>query len=103
MGRPTALLVWQPDPPQSHELRLLAAPACCILQYIGVMHAEKTIGLSFRVTPKTKRLLEAAAQHERRSLTNMFEVLVEDFCARNAIDDTNNTSSDEGTPGRSKK
>lgn len=49
------------------------------------MEAEKTVGLTFRVTPKMKRMLEAAAEHERRSLTNMFEVLVEDYCQRNGI------------------
>ena len=52
------------------------------------MNAEKTVGMSFRVTPRTKRLLAAAAQHERRSLTNMLEVLVEEFCVRNEINDT---------------
>lgn len=49
------------------------------------MDAEKTVGLTFRITPKMKRMLEAAAEHERRSLTNMFEVLVEDFCASRGI------------------
>lgn len=49
------------------------------------MDAEKTVGVSFRVTPRTKLLLAAAAANERRSLTNMLEVLVEDFCARNGI------------------
>lgn len=52
------------------------------------MDAEKTVGMSFRVTPRTKRLLAAAAEHERRSLTNMLEVLVEEFCARNKISET---------------
>lgn len=49
------------------------------------MAAEKTVGMSFRVTPRTKLLLVAAAENERRSLTNMLEVPVEDFCARNGI------------------
>ena len=49
------------------------------------MDAEKTVGVSFRVTPRTKFLLTAAAAVERRSLTNMLEVLVEEFCARNGI------------------
>lgn len=34
-----------------------------------------------------KRLLEAAAERERRSLTNMLEVLVEDYCKRHGISD----------------
>ncbi|WP_094778299.1 hypothetical protein [Paraburkholderia ribeironis] len=49
------------------------------------MGPEKNIGLTFRVTPRTKRMLEAAATHERRSLTNMFEILVEDYCRRQGI------------------
>lgn len=61
------------------------------------MEAEKTIGMSFRVTPKTKRLLAAAAEHERRSLTNMLEVLVEDFCVRNAIKEETGSSSGRGS------
>ena len=59
------------------------------------MGAERTVGMSFRVTPKTKRLLSAAAKHERRSLTNMLEVLVEDFCTRHNIE-----AKDEQRPRR---
>jgi hypothetical protein len=64
------------------------------------MDAEKTVGLSFRVTPKTKRLLSAAAEHERRSLTNMLEVLVEDFCKRHNIDAQNEENPLRGRKGR---
>ncbi|BAL95137.1 hypothetical protein RGE_17960 [Rubrivivax gelatinosus IL144] len=35
------------------------------------MNAEKSVGLTFRVTPKTKRLLVAAAEYEKRTLTNI--------------------------------
>lgn len=49
------------------------------------MEAEKTVGLSFRVTPTMKRKLEVAAAQERRSLTNMFEVLVDDYCRMHGI------------------
>lgn len=49
------------------------------------MNAEKSVGLTFRVTPRTKRLLVAAAEREQRSLTNMFEVLVAEFCQRAGI------------------
>lgn len=60
------------------------------------MGPEKNVGLTFRVTPKTKRMLEAAATRERRSLTNMFEILVEDYCRRQGIGpkDTVNTKND---------
>lgn len=60
------------------------------------MDAEKTVGMSFRVTPRTKLLLAAAAEHERRSLTNMLEVLVEDFCARNGIAESIGAASEKG-------
>ena len=57
------------------------------------MDAEKSVGLTFRVTPETKRLLAAAAERERRSLTNMFEVLVSDFCKRAGISDDKTSAS----------
>lgn len=65
------------------------------------MDAEKTVGMSFRVTPKTKRLLSAAAEHERRSLTNMLEVLVEDFCRRHKIEAHNEQKPHRGIKGGS--
>jgi len=49
------------------------------------MSSEKSVGISFRVTPKFKKLLEAAAASERRSLTNMMEVALVDYCERNGI------------------
>lgn len=51
------------------------------------MNAEKTVGLSFRVTPRLKHMLEAAAERERRSLTNTLEFLVEDYCERHGLGD----------------
>lgn len=67
----------------------------------GAMDAEKSVGLTFRVTPKTKRLLVAAAEHERRSLTNMFEVLVADFCERTGIaDDKTSTPKRAASSGK---
>lgn len=64
------------------------------------MDAEKTVAMSFRVTPTTKRLLTAAAEHERRSLTNMVEVLVEDFCRRNRISGDSDNRPHQGTKRR---
>ena len=51
------------------------------------MEPEKKVGLSFRITPRMKRLLEAAAAHEHRSLTNTLEILVEDYCRHHGIED----------------
>jgi hypothetical protein len=49
------------------------------------MPAEKTIAVSFRVSPRFKQLLEAAAMRERRSQTNMLETLLFDYCERQGI------------------
>lgn len=44
------------------------------------MPAEKTVSVSFRVTPEFKELLEVAAAHEQRSRTNLLEKLLFDHC-----------------------
>lgn len=49
------------------------------------MSAEKTVAVSFRVSPRFKHLLEAAAARERRSQTNMLETLLFDFCEQRGI------------------
>ena len=49
------------------------------------MSAEKTIAVSFRVSPRFKLLLEAAASREHRSQTNMLETLLFDFCEQRGI------------------
>ena len=46
----------------------------------GFVAAEKSVSVSFRVSPRFKELLGAAASHEKRSLTNMLEVLLERYC-----------------------
>lgn len=46
---------------------------------------DKSISISFRVTPRMKLLMEAAAENERRSLTNLIETLVEDYCLLKGI------------------
>jgi hypothetical protein len=49
------------------------------------MRETKTVGMSFRVTPRLRDLLQAAAARERRSLTNMLEVLLDDYCRRHGL------------------
>ena len=44
------------------------------------MAAEKSVSMSFRVSPKFKALLEMAAARENRSLTNMLETLLFAYC-----------------------
>ncbi|MGQ0445149.1 MAG: hypothetical protein ACT4O2_08515 [Beijerinckiaceae bacterium] len=46
----------------------------------------KTETLSFRVEPHVKRALAAAGARERRSLANMIEVMVLEFCAARGIE-----------------
>ena len=49
------------------------------------MSAEKTVSVSFRVSPRFKQLLEAAAAREHRSQTNMLESLLFNYCEKNWI------------------
>lgn len=49
------------------------------------MTAEKTISMSFRVSPRFKALLEVAAARENRSLTNMLETLVFAHCEQHGL------------------
>lgn len=52
------------------------------------MADEKSVAVSFRVTPKFKRLLDAAASSANRSKTNMLETLLFEYCRANGIEDT---------------
>lgn len=49
------------------------------------MAAEKTISISFRVTPKFKELLELAAAQDNRSQTNMLEALLFAHCKERGL------------------
>jgi hypothetical protein len=51
------------------------------------MHEEKSVCVSFRVTPRFKRLLQAAAECEHRSQTNMLETLLFTHCSKNGVDE----------------
>lgn len=44
------------------------------------MPAEKTVSVSYRVTPEFKELLELAAAREKRSRTNLLEWLLAEYC-----------------------
>ena len=45
----------------------------------------KSETLNLRVSPTFKRALKEAADHEQRSMVNMLEVLLGDYCARKGI------------------
>lgn len=49
------------------------------------MASTKTSTLTFRIEPGLKEALRAAANKEHRSLANMVEVLIRDWCGRHGI------------------
>lgn len=57
------------------------------------MSAVKSRTLTLRIEPALKEALDAAARAEHRSVTNMVEVLIRDFCKRQGIAIVNGSSS----------
>lgn len=49
------------------------------------MATAKTTTLTFRIEPSLKEALRTAANREHRSIANMVEVLIRDYCGRNGI------------------
>ncbi len=49
------------------------------------MATGKTATLTFRIEPELKEALRAAATREHRSIANMVEILIRDYCERNGI------------------
>ena len=49
------------------------------------MATAKTTTLTFRIEPGLKDALRVAAAREHRSIANMVEVLIRDYCGRNGI------------------
>ena len=49
------------------------------------MATAKTTTLTFRIEPALKEALRTAAVREHRSIANMVEVLIRDYCGRNEI------------------
>lgn len=63
------------------------------------MGVGKTEALSVRVEPRIKQALQAAAEREMRSLANMLEVMVVDYCrARSIAVDTSKPSAGDAPP-----
>jgi hypothetical protein len=46
------------------------------------MATTKTTTLTFRIEPDLKEALRMAAEQEHRSIANMVEVMIRDYCAR---------------------
>lgn len=49
------------------------------------MATTKSATLTFRVDPGIKEAIRIAAAREHRSIANMVEVLIRDYCGRNGI------------------
>jgi hypothetical protein len=49
------------------------------------MATTKTTTLTFRIEPALKEALRMAAEREHRSLANMVEVLIRDYCDQKGI------------------
>ena len=49
------------------------------------MPTGKTSTLTFRIAPTLKEALRTAAEREHRSIANMVEVMIRDYCGRNDI------------------
>lgn len=49
------------------------------------MATVKTATLTFRISPGLKEALRAAAEQEHRSISNMVEVLIRDYCEQHGI------------------
>jgi hypothetical protein len=48
----------------------------------GPMATAKTTTLTFRIEPNLKEAVRAAAEQEHRSIANMIEVMIRDYCGR---------------------
>lgn len=61
------------------------------------MPSAKTSTLTFRIKPGLKEALRLAALRERRSIANMIEVMIRDYCGRIGITIAEETAGiDEG-------
>lgn len=57
-----------------------------LYKYRPPMVNGKTLTVSYRVTPRFKALLEAAAARENRSQTNMLETLLFAYCEQHGLE-----------------
>ena len=49
------------------------------------MATGKTTTLTYRIEPALKEALRAAAVKEHRSIANMIEVMIRDYCGRRGV------------------
>ena len=56
------------------------------------MAAIKSETITVRIEPAVKEGLKAMAEQERRSLANMIEIMIRDYCGRNGVAIKNSSS-----------
>lgn len=59
------------------------------------MATTKTATLTFRITPDLKELVSVAAEQERRSIANMVEVMIRDYCDARGITASGSKNADK--------
>lgn len=59
---------------------------------------EKSEQVNMKMSSQAKRLLKLAAEKERRTMTNMVEYLVYDFCKKRGIVDPEEEKKDQLNP-----
>ena len=67
------------------------------------MAKAKSATLTFRIAPSLKEGLRTAADREHRSIANMVEVLIRDYCGRNDIAITEQVAPVQGKPKPAKR
>lgn len=66
------------------------------------MPEGKNVSVSFRVSPRFKRLLQAAAAGQRRSQTNMLETLLFAYCEEQGLEAAPVAENEPQAGGRAK-
>lgn len=66
-------------------LLYIAVHSQYIFMDFNIMATAKTATLTFRIEPELKEALREASIRERRSIANMVEILIRDYCGQNGI------------------
>ena len=64
---------------------MLIIPWLILAVWGNTMATTKTTTLTFRIEPGLKEAVRAAAELERRSIANMIEIMIRDYCGRKGI------------------
>jgi hypothetical protein len=62
------------------------------------MATSKTTTLTFRIEPGLKEAVRAAAEREHRSIANMIEMMIRDYCARQGLTIQDKSKTDGNGP-----